>query len=105
MKQLDELAEKEDVEKCECCGYPIEGAPFKMCVSAKELIDLGVGFPLYFQFIKYVFLLFFFGFIPFGVVIMYMANTNENSNPSGLEMLSIYGLCNTETYYYDETGE
>ena len=67
---MDELVEREDVEKCECCGYPVEGDPFKMCVSAKELIDLGIGFPLYFQFIKYVFILFYFGFVPFGIVMI-----------------------------------
>lgn len=46
IKKMDNFEQIE--ETCECCGLPIVGDNYEMCINVKELVELGVGFPLYF---------------------------------------------------------
>ena len=41
------------IDVCDCCGYPAENQLIPLCSSSKELLFLGSGFPLFFNFIKY----------------------------------------------------
>ena len=37
---------------CKCCQHPLIGKQISFCTSAQGLEFLGVGFPLYFQYLK-----------------------------------------------------
>lgn len=41
------------VDVCDCCGYPIENQLIPLSISPKDLVFLGPGFPLFFNFMKY----------------------------------------------------
>lgn len=43
---------REAVDVCDCCGYPVENSQVPLCCHPKELLFLGTGFPLFFEFMK-----------------------------------------------------
>jgi hypothetical protein len=63
----------QEIDRCECCALPLADVTHKypLCVENYELGQLGTGFPLFFDFIKYMnytlFLLSVIYFIPMAV--------------------------------------
>ena len=41
------------IDVCDCCGYPVENQLIPVCCQNKDLLFLGSGFPLFFEFMKY----------------------------------------------------
>ena len=52
-RAMGKTLEEEALNVCDCCGYPAENQLIPLCSSSKELLFLGSGFPLFFNFIKY----------------------------------------------------
>jgi len=42
---------------CPCCNYPIEGEQFPMLCDIRRLNELGEGFPLYYDMVKFMVLI------------------------------------------------
>ena len=58
------------IEKCECCGFPIDAEKFSLCCSVSEFGEIGPGFPLYFKFINILGLILFIGICIVGLPCM-----------------------------------
>lgn len=54
VKQVNQAMKDPKMEKCECCGFPLDAKPFLLSCSLMELSELGSGFPLFFLFIKII---------------------------------------------------
>ena len=52
VRKVSEAMKKPNIEKCECCGFPVYADPFSINCDLVELSELGTGFPLFFLFIK-----------------------------------------------------
>ncbi len=52
-RAMGKTLEEQAINVCDCCGYPAENQLIPLCSSSKELVFLGSGFPLFFNFIKY----------------------------------------------------
>lgn len=61
IRKISNRMKDPDVEKCECCGFPVDADPFPLCCSLFELGEIGPGFPLYYTFIKLLGVVFFIG--------------------------------------------
>lgn len=75
----NELA-KSDNKKCPCCGLLIENKQFSLCAKTDDLSHLGICFPLYFDYIKFAFLVLLICFIGAGVNIYTNYTDGNNCN-------------------------
>eukprot|EP00357_Protocruzia_adherens_P031247 CAMPEP_0115022088 /NCGR_PEP_ID=MMETSP0216-20121206/31305_1 /TAXON_ID=223996 /ORGANISM="Protocruzia adherens, Strain Boccale" /LENGTH=1152 /DNA_ID=CAMNT_0002394631 /DNA_START=120 /DNA_END=3578 /DNA_ORIENTATION=- len=53
---------EEGADYCPCCNFPTGGEAIGLCGHTKHFSDLGAGFPLYYQFLKYWIWMLFIGF-------------------------------------------
>ena len=67
---------------CECCHLPTSKAapPFKICTSVFSLEDLGSGFPLYYQFKKFIFLVYLVMILVFGIYAIITNLDHDNAD-------------------------
>ena len=58
LKQIKEIDENANIEKCPCCQLPVENKeyfqPFKTCDDPDEFSNCGQGVTLYYTFIKFI---------------------------------------------------
>ena len=58
LKQIKEIDENANIEKCPCCQLPVETKgylqPFKACDDPDEFSNCGQGVTLYYTFIKFI---------------------------------------------------
>ena len=73
------------IDVCDCCGYPVENRLIPICCTNKDLLFLGSGFPLFFEFMKYGIGMLFMIMLIAG---LYNISTNIDSNDcsTGLEI-------------------
>lgn len=45
-----------EIDRCECCALPVgdETQIYSLCVGNDDLGELGTGFPLFLEFVKYM---------------------------------------------------
>ena len=64
---------EEDRQECICCLKQINKSPIPLCENSKELEFLGLGFPLYFIFLKYAIVILLLQILNYSVMDLYFA--------------------------------
>jgi len=51
---LGKYQDNSEEQTCPCCNYPLQSQRFPLLVDTKELSELGEGFPLYFDMVRWL---------------------------------------------------
>lgn len=111
LKQIKEIDENANIEKCPCCQLPVETKgylqPFKTCDDPDEFSNCGQGVTLYYTFIKFIITVLFITSICISIVNIYFSYkyTNELKEVCNNYYLNIGNDIDECKYYITESNE